>query len=133
MADTTNSGVAGVPPAVGTMRFNREVEARQAREADAKAAAEKAKEVKEAVGRGYFELPNAAGNTPITVLTARKREPRRMDDGSVAERQVKNVRPRNPNAATEEALLARTGQAPERMAAGDKRKRATAASGPKKR
>ncbi|KAJ6570821.1 hypothetical protein DFH09DRAFT_1312864 [Mycena vulgaris] len=65
--------------------------------------------------RGWMTTPNPNGNTDTVILTnaprppACERRPKILCDGSVATRQVKGKRaPKNPHAATEEALLARS-------------------------
>ncbi|KAJ6586365.1 hypothetical protein DFH09DRAFT_1308396 [Mycena vulgaris] len=65
--------------------------------------------------RGWMTTPNLNGNTDTVILTntprppAHERRPKILYDGSVATRQVKGKQaPKNPHAATEEALLARS-------------------------
>ncbi|KAJ7138171.1 hypothetical protein C8R44DRAFT_728343 [Mycena epipterygia] len=123
LGDATNQ-VAGAPAAepvlvytVGneTMKLNRQVEARQRKEALEKERVKQAAALMEAKARGYYETPNPNGETPNVVLINPEPLPERwsrratvMRDGSAAARVVKNMRPRtNPNAASEAVLLAR--------------------------
>ncbi|KAJ7118148.1 hypothetical protein C8R44DRAFT_878777 [Mycena epipterygia] len=127
LLDTTNQDEeAGGEPVLiyrigngGTMRFNREVEARK-KEVEA---AKEAEVNAQAVARGYWELPNPNGETP-TIVMPRIRKPARMPDGSAAPsipikatRAKKAVTRPNPHAASEAALLARS-------ATGSKKRRA---------
>ncbi|KAJ7182442.1 hypothetical protein C8R43DRAFT_940597 [Mycena crocata] len=127
LEDTTNIGndvnaapaVPTEPPSLiytstnNSRDFAKVVEGRRAAVAAGKAA-EKAKkrevEVKEQAKRGWFSSANPDGNTDTVTLTTRSRKPRMLADGTKYAPQVKNVRSKNPHAATEEALLARTGR-----------------------
>ncbi|KAJ7433317.1 hypothetical protein B0H11DRAFT_2259579 [Mycena galericulata] len=93
-----------------TMRFERELQARRARDSAAREAAEKKAAQEAAVARGWAEIPNP-GDAGIAVTLTRTRKPKVMGDGSEAQRPRKNMRVMNPNAASEEALLARSRKA----------------------
>ncbi|KAJ7478029.1 hypothetical protein B0H11DRAFT_2234359 [Mycena galericulata] len=93
-----------------TMRFERELQARHARDSAAREAAEKKAAQEAAVARGWTEIPNP-GSTGIAITLTRARKPKVMGDGSEAKRPKKNTRVMNPNAASEEALLARSRKA----------------------
>ncbi|KAJ7124043.1 hypothetical protein C8R43DRAFT_1135630 [Mycena crocata] len=109
--------------------FEKVAQGRRAATAAAKAAAkaaEKAAEVEAQAQRGWFSTPNVDGPTDTVTLRRARRAPT-MADGSKMTRQVKGSRVKNPHAATEAALLARTAGVGKRKAA------ASENDGPKKK
>ncbi|KAJ7130011.1 hypothetical protein C8R43DRAFT_1133981 [Mycena crocata] len=124
LVDTSNT--SDTPPLIFTTTnnnraFMKVVEGRRAEVAASKAAEvarQREAEIAAEAKRGWFSSPNLDGpSDTVTLRPTRTRKPAAAADGSTRVLPVKNTRPpKNPHAATEAALLARTSGSGKRKA-----------------
>lgn len=103
-ADATNTEAPAGPTFSITNNNRRGAQAAAVAEKAAKAKQE-AEELARQAARGWIETMQ---NGHTTVVLMRARKPKTFADGTVSQRQVKKTIVKNPHAATEASLLART-------------------------